>query len=1233
MKIQYLSIPAIVLVLMSFSTVLAQSDPRVYTIGNLGDLSLGSSELDQFDRWMGEQEERSIFILNGDLITRKNGGLIHPNDTLRLFRWLSMFSKHKHAEVIILPGDRDWQSSGPLGWKMVQQLEETVLRWGFPRVSWPVTHGCPGPVVMDMGQTLRLVFIQTQWWNHPYDRPSAVDVACDIITERDFFDEVEDILREAYDKNLIVVGHYPLLSFDPYGGRMSWKQHIFPLTDVKEDMYVPLPVVGSMYAALRQNVGKPKDIENGRFNGFRTDLLDQIRQNGQVLYLAGHGHNMQLIQLEDNYILNAGSIGQAGFVGKDRRLRYRASAKGFAGLQFKENGDVFARYYHYKPKLGYYEADATFLFQSACDPGRNVPEETPYNQTFGFCGDEPFGSEAGFRYYDSVAYVQAGSQYKAGGLKRFLLGKHYRKAWTTPTAITYLNMDTTYGGLELTKVGGGFQTRSLRLRAPTGNAYSFLSIDKDISRIVNYDLRQTLVATFLKDHTSTLHPYGAMVTDTLMDALGILHPSPHPWLMPPDARLGPYAGQYAHLLGMLELYPKGKQKGVTGFAGSDKVLSSFAMLGERYKQLQRSPDERAYATARLFDLWVGDWDRHDDNWKWAYYKKENKTLPVPRDRDQVFSRWDGFFPSIIDWRFVRPEIEGFENKKPDILGLSFTGRHLDRFLLNQLDKDDWQSLAKSFQHTIDSSLIRSAIQVLPVEVRSADSAFLAHNLHKRLNELPLYVKKLSRILDRKVDVVGDNGENRFVVTRMPTGEVEVKIFDEGEQVPSWRRLFNPDDTREIRLFGLSGNDRFEVGSNSLRVKAPIRIRLVGGLGADTIIERSELIPFAKNTAIYEKDAGSVYKLSRAAQFRSPPSVEPYHYNRLSHEPNMWSPARLIGYNRDDFFLVSMGAKYKVQGYGKTPYASKHIVRLTTATNSRAWGINYEGIFRHVMHKWDLSLDVIFDRPSRYVYFFGFGNNSTKNDSLFEADFYRTRYNSQRYRIGLMRQFANRSKVHISLAYEDNEPQLDSAGVMGLPDNQQLIGRDQANFIRIQGELDLDFRDNKGLPRNGTRLLASETIGFVMNERDRPYGIFRLEGEAYATIRGRTPITLGLGGGGGTTFGPVPFYHLFYLGHGNNLRGYFRNRFTGSGVMFANSELRWEAFRLRGLSSPLSAGIKVFSDVGRVFRRGEESQRWHLGYGFGIFVVPYKENFTLSATLGYSVEESNFIRFGFGVPFR
>ena len=48
---------------------------------------------------------------------------------------------------------------------------------------------------------------------------------------------------------------------------------------------------------------------------------------------------------------------------------------------------------------------------------------------------------------------------------------------------------------------------------------------------------------------------------------------------------------------------------------------------------------------RLFDMLLGDWDRHQDQWRWAAFKEDGVTTyrPVPRDRDQAFSIMnDGF---------------------------------------------------------------------------------------------------------------------------------------------------------------------------------------------------------------------------------------------------------------------------------------------------------------------------------------------------------------------------------------------------------------------------------------------------------------------------------------------------------------------------------------------------------------------------------------------------------------
>ena len=57
----------------------------------------------------------------------------------------------------------------------------------------------------------------------------------------------------------------------------------------------------------------------------------------------------------------------------------------------------------------------------------------------------------------------------------------------------------------------------------------------------------------------------------------------------------------------------------------------------------------------MLDLFIGDWDRHSDQWKWAGFKSEGKTLwlPVPVYDQQKYNltirdagREIGFRPSV-----------------------------------------------------------------------------------------------------------------------------------------------------------------------------------------------------------------------------------------------------------------------------------------------------------------------------------------------------------------------------------------------------------------------------------------------------------------------------------------------------------------------------------------------------------------------------------------------------------
>src|SRR4051812_3149083 len=79
-----------------------------------------------------------------------------------------------------------------------------------------------------------------------------------------------------------------------------------------------------------------------------------------------------------------------------------------------------------------------------------------------------------------VVTLPAGKQYIASGSKMFWWGAHYRREWATEVRFPILNLDTAKGGLTPQKLGGGHQTKTLRLMGGDGREYVLRTIDKSL---------------------------------------------------------------------------------------------------------------------------------------------------------------------------------------------------------------------------------------------------------------------------------------------------------------------------------------------------------------------------------------------------------------------------------------------------------------------------------------------------------------------------------------------------------------------------------------------------------------------------------------------------------------------------------------------------------------------------------------------------------------------------------
>ncbi len=326
--------------------------------------------------------------------------------------------------------------------------------------------------------------------------------------------------------------------------------------------------------------------------------------------------------------------------------------------------------------------------------------------------------------------VAAGTRYAAGPLRRFWLGGGRRELWAAPVRVPVLDPAAFAGGLRVLRGGGGNQTRSLHLRGADGREYVFRSLDKDQARGL-HPVRRATWGRVRQDQVGALHPAGALVADAVEVAAGLPNAPRRLVVMPDHPALGVHRADFAGMLGTLQENP------TAGFAGADAVVSTDSLDAALRRRPGEAVDARAYLTARLVDVFLGDWDRHAGQWRWARVERGGaaRWLPVPRDRDYALVDYGGVFPTLTrllaDGKVVR-----FDDAYRDLDGLLVEARTLDRRFLCALPPGAWDSAALALRGALSDPVLDGAVRRMPAEYVRIDGAALAAVLRARRDRLP-----------------------------------------------------------------------------------------------------------------------------------------------------------------------------------------------------------------------------------------------------------------------------------------------------------------------------------------------------------------------------------------------------------------------------------------------------------------------------------------------------------------
>lgn len=215
------------------------------------------------------------------------------------------------AKGVFIPGNHDWAQGNDECWERIIRQAEYVNGKEYFNVQFLPTNGCPGPEVLDFGEQMRVIILDSQWWfQDEHLRHAPIDKQCSSCTESGITNKLDSLLYIFQDKFVLVASHHPLSTHGPHGGYFTWQDHIFPLTNVNEYFWLPLPIIGSLYPLVRGSGVSRQDITSDYYQNFKIKIETVLSKYSGIVYASGHEHALQILEgVNDNiYIVSGAGI-------------------------------------------------------------------------------------------------------------------------------------------------------------------------------------------------------------------------------------------------------------------------------------------------------------------------------------------------------------------------------------------------------------------------------------------------------------------------------------------------------------------------------------------------------------------------------------------------------------------------------------------------------------------------------------------------------------------------------------------------------------------------------------------------------------------------------------------------------------------------------------------------------------------------------------------------------------
>jgi hypothetical protein len=762
------------------------------------------------------------------------------------------------------------------------------------------------------------------------------------------------------------------------------------------------------------------------------------------------------------------------------------------------------------------------------------------------------GGPLAAQYPDSVT-IPAGHRYVAGGplgwLSNLLVGSRYRDLWGTPVTMPWV--DPAQRGLVPIGADTGMRAGYLYFRDGAGVTWTFRPLDKNLQSYISAARRRGVVSGFVQDLQSGRHPGAPLVIQGLMRGAGLGGKDQQLLALQVDTSVVP---------GLLE-------QGIeTRFRDELDEKSSAITTVELLAQLDApdppTVDAQAYLRERLFDIFVGSWDPLPEEWLWVR-RRGGLMVPLPRDRDGAFSRFDGAVTSLASQTLS--ELSSFQAGYGPRLPMTGRLRVLDRRLLTGLDSARWASVTADLAGRLSNNVLRQAVNLMPAEYREKNGRELLHQLEVRRDGLADISRRYREQLLDRGELYGTTMADTIIARRSEGGVLDISI---GDRVPV---RFESSVTDEVRVYPLAGADRIVLRGGhhngpSLRIAT----------------DSTDVVP----------DPGATNAVSLEPGLEIPRFVDSGVETAVLRGTRT-SFATWLNFNSDLGLQLGGGPVFTHYEPGYSPFKRRFRLRAAFATTPGDGAVDFRAEFRRRYSDTHYRIDAKVS-SIEVLKFYGYGNETERID---DNDFYKS---DQRHIIlapTMVVPVAGRSVLELGIIAKHVQTDTSSSTFIGQTRPYGTL----ADFgqLGIQASIRHDTRDATTFARRGSEIRAGMTAYPAILDAEEAFGM--LEASASWTTTPVAPLTFAIRGSAKTTWGKYPAHEAAYLGGSRTVRSLNSQRFAGDAAAWANFETR-----LRIGSFPFVMdwdwGIFGIADAGRVFYQPETSRRIHYGLGGGIWAV-------------------------------